>query len=48
MAEYEAMRAQGVLTPEEDAALKASDETYQAATAWEDVMTVARNCVLPS
>jgi hypothetical protein len=47
-AEIEAMRAQGVLTPEEDAALKASDETYQAATAWEDVMTVARNCVLPS
>ncbi len=40
------LREQEALTPEEEAALSAADETYQAATAWEKVMNVAQSCVL--
>ncbi len=43
--DIEALRAQGAVTSEEEAALKAIDETHAGATAWEDVMNVARTCV---
>ncbi|MBA2690491.1 MAG: hypothetical protein H0U63_06795 [Burkholderiales bacterium] len=40
------LREQGVLTPEEEAELKIADANFDAAVAWEDVMQVARNCVI--
>ena len=36
----------GKFDDETEAAIAAADETYNAATAWEEVMNVARTCVL--
>lgn len=44
--EINMLKEQGVLTPEDVEALKAADDNFASATAWEDVMQVARNCVL--
>lgn len=44
--DIQAMRNEGLLTPEDEAALAAADETHGAATAWEDVMTVAKSCFI--
>jgi GNAT superfamily N-acetyltransferase len=41
-----ALRDQGLLTKEDEAMLKAADETHAAVGAWEDVMNVARECFL--
>lgn len=45
--DVQAMREQGVaFTAEEEADLKAGQETYDAVSAWERVMQVAKECVL--
>lgn len=41
-----AFRDQGLLTAEDEAALKAADEAHTAVDAWAGVMNVARECVL--
>lgn len=40
------LRNQDAITPDEELALAAADETHAAVNAWEEVMAVARTCVL--
>jgi hypothetical protein len=44
--DMQSLRDQGLLTPEDEAALKAADETHDTVGAWEDVMNAARECFL--
>jgi ddrB-like ParB superfamily domain len=44
--DMQSLRHQGLLTPEDEAALKAADETHDTVGAWEDVMNAARECFL--
>lgn len=40
------LRNQEALTADEEAALAAADETYEAVDAWQKVMAVAQSCVI--
>lgn len=44
--DVDSLRAQEALTADEEQALAAADETFQAVEAWQKVMAVAQSCVL--